>query len=97
MPAHYRIIRTANMPPDGEGDTNLLGLCDRPAKRIYVLRSLQNRLELEVLIHELLHTRIFLSERTVDNLGHLLANRLWSLGYRRSQRRGRGKRQKGRG
>ena len=50
----YRITRR---PTARQGDPNLLGMCDRGRRSIYIRRGLPRQLTLAVLAHEMAHIR----------------------------------------
>ena len=70
--------------PEGED-----GSCDHPSvkgKKIKVRKSLPQHLELEVIIHELLHAASFevLAEEFVDETSESIGQILWRLGWRKT-------------
>ena len=69
------------------------GLChhpDKPFKEIQVNSKLRDEIQLEVILHELLHScgHDLLSEEWVTEAAQDLAKVLWRIGYRRSETNG---------
>ena len=63
---------------------NLCGLCDYESKTISICTSLEHLVELDTLLHELLHAaQGFASEDHVSEVATTLATILWQLGYRK--------------
>lgn len=66
----------------------IYGLCDppdNPGKTITVERKLSGKLELDTIIHELIHASLWevLDEDFVERMGTDVANAVWRMGYRK--------------
>ncbi len=63
-----------------------LGECDYNERRITVHGTHEPKMELDILVHEVLHAcSDVLSEDFVDPAATDIANLLWDLGYRRTE------------
>lgn len=76
---HIWLVRSREIPSDRYGDCGYSG--SKPIIR--VRRSLQGRLALNTMIHEVLHaSRPELAEEAVTETANDLERVLWRLGYR---------------
>lgn len=78
---YWNLVRTGKIPPGKWGD------CDDPTetgKTIRVHSKLKGKLELEILLHEILHAVDWSKDEDwVENTAHDIAAVFWKLGYRR--------------
>lgn len=74
----YYTLKFAKLKP------GLLGLCDWDKRTITIKRTLSGELELDVIIHELLHAcQPDQGEEAIDETASNIARVLTRLGYRR--------------
>jgi hypothetical protein len=85
----WRIVWCKICPPDDNGDRNSIAMCDRIKHRIYICRRTRGKtLELDCIIHELLHAFSWsLAENQVGKLAEKIARKLWNLGWRKTRKR----------
>lgn len=77
--SRYWTLRWGNPGPHDDGDA------DDGRRELRIRPNLSPRVELETILHELLHASVWeLSENFVLRLGRALTHTLWCAGYRRS-------------
>ena len=88
---HTFDIRSVKTKILNEGGEECKGICENPYEvekgkipKIRIINSLQDKEELEVVIHEMLHGLAWhVDEEYIDQAGKDLSEALWKLGWRK--------------
>jgi hypothetical protein len=61
------------------------GICDKPARVIRILSGQDGQMEMDTIIHEILHAALWdLDEEAVGTTANAIAEALWRVGYQRN-------------